>query len=89
MGSHRITVHERKLGKAKLVGLRTQDGYWTIKPDQATIGTLYTVDLNSARVGVFFNIPSQKQFRCEVIDTREDCDGQFYHFPTELLEIQP
>lgn len=82
-------VAGRRLGKARLIGLRSADGYWSVKFDNAAVGKTYTVDLNSRRSERFVNLPASKVFECEVIDVWDEGRRLFIHYPIELLDIQP
>ena len=71
---------------ATLEKLSSKDGFWNIREDQAQIGKIYMVDLDSIRTVVLRNKPSRKDFRSEVIDVIQN-DGEWKYFPTELLRI--
>lgn len=83
------SLQERCLGKARLVALRSADGYWNVKVDNATIGKDYQVDLKSIRRAGFVNKDSGKYFECQIIDVFDDSTGEFIHYPTELLQLLP
>lgn len=77
----------RRAGRAKLVSLRSADGFWNIKVEMATVGKEYEVDLNSARRGQFVNLTTGRPFTCEIIDVWDESQREFIHFPVELLEV--
>jgi len=85
-------MKERKLGQATLVALRTANGFFEIIPERATIGKVYTVDLNRIFVGGFFHVPSQTLWKCEVIEVLDEgytcTGGLFWPWPTELLKFE-
>ena len=73
---------------AKLVGLRTGDGYWNFKVDKATIGKEYTIDVDRIGTHTFWNTTFKVYHKSEVVWALDEGDGNWYPFPTELLEFK-
>lgn len=78
----------RKLKRATLIAFNTADGFWRVHVDRATLGKVYTVDMNTIRREVFLNQPTGTRFICEVVDAYGDESKTWNHFPTEILEIE-
>jgi len=81
-----MIVERANTGLAVLKATMSADGFWNIKTEQATVGKVYVVDLESRRTEKWHNLKADKDFVCEVIDAMGD-DGTWAPFPIELLEI--
>lgn len=72
---------------AKLIKIKTDNGFCEIKKEKAKIGDIYHLDPASKRLKRFSNITNDEMFDIEIIDVWDEDEGRIGFLPVELFDI--